>query len=112
MLSILGDKRSLATLQSELPAIGISSERHIAVSDKDKFAIVERFIRALEANPLATDQRLTLDGVRLTTPTGWGLLRASNTTATLNLRFEGDNEAALSSIEQRFMPILEAILNA
>ena len=112
LLSILGDKRSLATLQSELPAIGISSERHIAVSDMDKFAIVERFIRALEANPLATDQRLTLDGVRLTTPTGWGLLRASNTSATLNLRFEGDNEAALSSIEQRFMPILQAILNA
>ena len=112
LLSLLSDTRSLATLQSELPAIGISSERHIAVSDRDKFAIVERFIRALEANPLATDQRLKLDGIRLTTPTGWGLLRASNTSATLNLRFEADNEAALSSIEQRFMPILQTILNS
>lgn len=72
LLSLLSDTRSLATLQSDLPAIGISSERHIAVSDRDKFAIVECFIRALEANLLATDQRLKLDGIRLTTPTGWG----------------------------------------
>jgi len=33
---------------------------------------------------------------------GWGLVRASNTTPVLVMRFEADNEAALKRIQERF----------
>ena len=110
LISLLGDKRKLATLRADLPSIGINRERNIAVSDSEKFPIVARFIIALEAAQLSTDQLLKLDGIRLSTPNSWGLLRASNTSPALNLRFEADNKIALAAIEQRFMSILQVIL--
>ena len=39
----------------------------------------------------------TIDGVRITFPHGWGLLRASNTQAILVLRFEATDAAALDA---------------
>jgi phosphomannomutase/phosphoglucomutase len=44
----------------------------------------------------------TIDGIRVDWPDGWGLVRASNTTPSLVLRFEGDDEAALSRVQEVF----------
>jgi phosphomannomutase len=43
----------------------------------------------------------TIDGLRVDWPDGFGLVRASNTTPVLVLRFEGHTEAALHRIEAR-----------
>lgn len=49
------------------------------------------------------DARLTtIDGVRADWPDGWGLVRASNTTPVLVLRFDADSEEALERIKQHF----------
>ncbi|TAM38985.1 MAG: phosphomannomutase/phosphoglucomutase [Rhodanobacter sp.] len=45
---------------------------------------------------------ITIDGLRVDWPDGWGLVRASNTTPVLVLRFEADNEDALKRIQQVF----------
>ena len=45
---------------------------------------------------------ITIDGVRVEYEDGWGLVRASNTTPSLVLRFEADNEEALSRIQNGF----------
>lgn len=45
---------------------------------------------------------LTLDGLRADFADGWGLVRASNTTPSLVMRFEGDSEAALRRIQEQF----------
>jgi rubredoxin len=45
---------------------------------------------------------ITIDGVRADWPDGWGLVRASNTTPVLVLRFEADNAVALKRIQQVF----------
>jgi phosphomannomutase/phosphoglucomutase len=50
---------------------------------------------------------LTLDGVRISFPDGWGLLRASNTQPVLVLRFEATSEAALASYRQEVERWLE-----
>ena len=110
LISMLDFQCTLAQSQASLPSIGQTVERHIGVNDKEKFLIVDRFITDLTASLLSTDQILTVDGIRLSTPSGWGLLRASNTSAALNLRFEADDQVALTKIEQRFMQILQAIL--
>lgn len=48
----------------------------------------------------------TLDGVRVDFPDGWGLVRASNTTASLVARFEGRDEAAFARIKKQFREVL------
>ena len=45
---------------------------------------------------------LTIDGLRVEYPDGFGLIRASNTTPVLVLRFEADNDAALARIQRDF----------
>ena len=44
----------------------------------------------------------TLDGVRVDWPDGWGLVRASNTTPVLVMRFDADSSAAMARIQQAF----------
>ncbi|MDE2247236.1 MAG: phosphomannomutase/phosphoglucomutase [Xanthomonadaceae bacterium] len=52
---------------------------------------------------------ITIDGLRADWPDGWGLVRASNTTPTLVLRFEAESAAALNRIQQVFRKQLLAI---
>jgi phosphomannomutase/phosphoglucomutase len=47
-------------------------------------------------------QIITIDGVRVDYPNGWGLVRPSNTTPCLVLRFEANNEKTLSQIQDKF----------
>ncbi len=49
----------------------------------------------------------TLDGVRVDYENCWGLVRASNTTPCLVLRFEGNDKEALNSIISKFKDWLE-----
>jgi phosphomannomutase/phosphoglucomutase len=51
---------------------------------------------------------ITIDGVRVEYPDGFGLARASNTTPVIVLRFEADNEAALKRIQDDFRRVLTA----
>lgn len=52
-------------------------------------------------------QRITIDGLRVEFADGFGLLRASNTTPVLVMRFEADNETALNRIRDQFRQIIE-----
>ncbi|HAO90113.1 MAG TPA: phosphomannomutase/phosphoglucomutase, partial [Gammaproteobacteria bacterium] len=45
---------------------------------------------------------ITIDGVRVDYPNGWGLVRPSNTTPCLVLRFEADNQKTLEEIQIKF----------
>ena len=51
-----------------------------------------------------------IDGLRVDFPDGWGLVRASNTTPVLVLRFEGNDEAALERIQALFRSQLQPVL--
>jgi len=51
----------------------------------------------------------TIDGLRADWPDGFGLIRASNTTPVLVLRFEGHTPEALHRIEHDFMAVLRAV---
>ena len=53
----------------------------------------------------ATDV-LTIDGLRVEYPDGFGLMRASNTTPVIVLRFEADSKQALSRIREDFKRVL------
>ena len=62
-----------------------------------------RFVEDLARNAGALSGRFTgIDGVRVDYADGWGLVRASNTTPSLVLRFEGDSPEALARIRNVF----------
>ena len=48
----------------------------------------------------------TIDGMRVEYDYGWGLVRASNTTPCLVLRFEADDELALMRIQEEFRRVM------
>jgi phosphomannomutase/phosphoglucomutase len=81
----------LSRLLADLPATVSTPEIRLPCSDERKFEVVARAAKHFGARyPVAT-----LDGVRISFPQGWGLLRASNTQPVLVLRFEAASDAAL-----------------
>jgi phosphomannomutase/phosphoglucomutase len=83
----------LSRLLADLPVTVSTPEIRFACPDDRKFEIVEAAGRHFGARyPVSR-----LDGVRITFPDGWGLLRASNTQPVLVMRFEATREASLAA---------------
>ncbi len=80
--------------------------------DDSAHDIVDRFAAAAQAedSPFAGARLTTIDGLRADWSDGWGLLRASNTTPVLVLRFEADNDAALVRIRELYREQLRGLL--
>ncbi|MDH3712419.1 MAG: phosphomannomutase/phosphoglucomutase [Gammaproteobacteria bacterium] len=68
-------------------------------TEGDNFQFIERFIQQAD---FPDAQLSTIDGIRADYADGWGLVRASNTTPSLVIRFEAANDAALSRIQDEF----------
>ncbi|MES2123134.1 MAG: phosphomannomutase/phosphoglucomutase [Gemmatimonadota bacterium] len=89
----------LATLLADLPETFATPELRVECPDATKFAIVraaaEHFRTRYPVNEI--------DGVRISYPDGWGLIRASNTQAILVLRFEGTSPAARDAHQAEVM---------
>jgi phosphomannomutase/phosphoglucomutase len=97
---------SLDTLLRQFHQSASTPEIIIPVEERQKFHLVETFRQQADFG----DGRINdLDGVRVDYPRGWGLLRASNTSAALTARFEGDDEAALQDIMNLFREQLAKI---
>jgi len=56
-------------------------------------------------------QIISVDGLRVEYHKGWGLIRASNTSANLTLRFEGDDDASLEQVKETFRRELLPFIN-
>lgn len=102
LLEILSNdplERSLSEIVAELETGVCTPEINIAVLDSKKFD----FIEALkETQQFENAKIITVDGLRVEFEYGWGLVRASNTTPNLVLRFEGNTQEDLASIQQAF----------
>src|SRR5256884_4953826 len=85
----------LSRLLADLPPTVSTPEIRIACPDERKFDVVARAARYFAARY----QVSTLDGVRISFPDGWGLLRASNTQPVLVLRFEAASDATLRAYQ-------------
>ena len=90
----------------EFPATCVTPEIKIATSESAKFEIVDRLAATADFGDAAVT---TIDGIRVDYPDGFGLVRASNTSPVLSLRFEADTPAALARIRGRFQAELASI---
>jgi phosphomannomutase/phosphoglucomutase len=78
---------------ADLPQTVATPEIRVEIAEERKFALVERAARHFAQRYRV----LTLDGVRMSFPDGWGLIRASNTQPVLVMRFEAKSEATLAT---------------
>jgi phosphomannomutase/phosphoglucomutase len=98
--------RSPQDVFDDLPK-GISTpELKIEMDEGEHYRFVETF---QQKSKFDGARITTIDGVRADWPDGWGLVRASNTTPVLVLRFDADNEDALLRIQAAFRAQLLAL---
>jgi len=100
---LLGLNKPPAAVFARLPAGVSTPELRLDMEEGAHLRFMQRLV---EANPFPDGEVTTIDGIRVDYPDGWGLVRASNTTPCLVLRFEGDDESALERIETRFREAL------
>lgn len=93
-------------LFSGIPDSINTPELKLAINDDKKFALMEKISKQLHfPDALLT----TIDGIRADFADGWGLIRPSNTTPYLVLRFEADSETSLQRIQENFREQLLAV---
>ncbi|MGE8360602.1 phosphomannomutase/phosphoglucomutase [Pseudomonas sp.] len=107
LLEILSqDKRDAELVFSAFPSDISTPEINIQVTEQTKFRIID----SLQRDGVWGEGNITtLDGVRVDYPKGWGLVRASNTTPVLVLRFEADSEQELERIKDVFRAQLYSV---
>ncbi|MBW8810536.1 MAG: phosphomannomutase/phosphoglucomutase [Lysobacter sp.] len=107
LLEILAAQPQTATETLNALPNGISTpEIKVDAPDGDPHSFVERFRNeaSFEGARLST-----IDGLRVDYPDGWGLVRASNTTPILVMRFDADSHDAMARIQDAFRAQLHAI---
>jgi phosphomannomutase/phosphoglucomutase len=90
---------------SEFPDDVSTAEITISSDDKSKFTIIQKL--ASEPSLQKGARVSTIDGIRSDFSDGWGLVRASNTSPKLTLRFAGDDQEALQRIQQLYREALQ-----
>jgi phosphomannomutase/phosphoglucomutase len=101
LLEILSQQQEdSATLFAAIPNSVNTPELKVLVTEEEKFLLMQQLID--RANFEDTHELMTIDGLRVNFSEGWGLVRPSNTTPYLILRFEALNETILGKIQLLF----------
>ena len=107
LLEILSRSDNPSAVLNALPESSSTPELniHLAEGSNGHQVIAEL---AKDAKFEGAQEVITIDGLRVEFADGFGLMRASNTTPVLVLRFEGDDQAALERIQQQFKALIES----
>ena len=105
MLELLSRVENASKLLESLPDSISTPEINVALDrEGENHKLIESLQKSAKFEG-ATDIN-TIDGLRVEYPDGFGLMRASNTTPVIVLRFEADTDAALSRIQREFKKVL------
>jgi phosphomannomutase/phosphoglucomutase len=106
MLEILTREQDPSALLNALPQSDSTPELHLHLKEGENFALMDK-LRA-DAEFPGNEQIITIDGLRVEYPDGFGLARSSNTTPVIVLRFEAETPAALARIQGQFKKVILA----
>ena len=107
LLEIVSRSLDASAVLNALPTSFSTPELNVTCKEGEPYAVVEALMKVVSfAAPAVVN---TIDGVRVDWPDGFGLIRASNTTPVLVLRFEGHTEAALHRIEADMLALLRSV---
>lgn len=97
-------QKPLAALLTCFPRKYSSPELRLAYPHEKKEEIITQLKHLFSTIP--NTELITIDGIRITLPYGWGLVRSSNTQACLSMRFESDTKSGLKKIMHLFYDAL------
>jgi phosphomannomutase/phosphoglucomutase len=103
---LANDTRSSSELFAELPDSVNTPELHIPMAEGEPEDFMKKLLDSARFDNASVE---TIDGMRVEFERGWGLVRASNTVPHLTLRFEADDELALSAIQDEFRRVMLAV---
>jgi phosphomannomutase len=107
LLEILSRSADPSAVLNALPTSYSTPELNVPCAEGEHHEVIAK-LRDSARFPGAAEV-ITIDGLRAEYEDGFGLIRASNTTPVLVLRFEGQTQAALERIEQQFMAELRKV---
>ena len=111
LLEILSREADPSALLEALPTSCSTPELNVPCQEGEHHEVVAKLLAQVASGELAFPggEVGTIDGLRVDYPDGFGLIRGSNTTPVLVLRFEGHTEAALHRIEHTLMAALRRV---
>ncbi|PCI17809.1 MAG: phosphomannomutase/phosphoglucomutase, partial [Piscirickettsiaceae bacterium] len=98
--------RSTTEIFAELPDSISTPELNVTMEEGENFTFVEQLLAEADFDDAKV---ITIDGMRVEFMDGWGLVRASNTTPSLVLRFEADSNEALERIQATFKGMMQRV---
>ncbi|RYY60306.1 MAG: phosphomannomutase/phosphoglucomutase, partial [Comamonadaceae bacterium] len=107
LLEILSASANASAVLNALPTSFSTPEINVKCEEGEPHALVEQLQKTAKFDAPATVS--TIDGIRVDWPDGFGLIRASNTTPVLVLRFEGHSQAALERIAAAMTAVLHSV---
>jgi phosphomannomutase len=107
LLEILSKSPDASDVLNALPTSFSTPELNVACAEGEPHVVVDKLVKG--ASFAAPAKVSTIDGLRVDWPDGFGLIRASNTTPVLVLRFEGQTDAALKRIEAEMLALLRTV---
>ena len=109
LLEILSRSSDPSAVLNGLPTSFSTPELNVACAEGEPHQLTAQ-LQALAADTFAAPAQIsTIDGLRVDWPDGFGLIRASNTTPVLVLRFEGQTPEALARIEAAMLALLHRV---
>ena len=96
----------VSDLEQQLPQYITSPRLSFPADDSEKFNLVQKVTEKFQEQGYATQ---TLDGVRVQFDYGFGLMRASNTSNSIMMRFEAKTQKQLQEIEDMFTQQLKSV---
>ena len=109
LLEILSRSADASEVLNALPSSHSTPELNVACLEGEPPRLVAELIALGQAQFVSPARVSTIDGLRVDWPDGFGLIRASNTTPVLVLRFEGQTEQALQRIEAEMLVLLRRV---
>ena len=109
LLEIVSKSPDANAILNALPASFSTPELNVACAEGEPHSVTKT-LQAKAASAFSAPAKVSdIDGLRVDWPDGFGLIRASNTTPVLVLRFEGQTEAALHRIEAEMLALLRSV---
>ncbi len=107
LLEILSRAPDASAVLDGLPSSFSTPELNVVCAEGEPHGLVQQLVDSARFE--APAEVNTIDGLRVDWPDGFGLIRASNTTPVLVLRFEGQTHEALARIEAQMMALLRTV---
>ena len=104
LVQIASEKKDFIAFLRSLPKYSVSEEIFIEFPDTKKYQAVDNFTKMAKKKGLDVND---VDGSRINFQNGWGIVRPSNTSAFIKVKFEGKTDSDLLDITREIINLMD-----